>query len=69
MRCEECGRQIRNAEMWRLSDGKSAPPPRSMRTVCRLCRKAPTKVMPAQPARGVLAQAIEILERCGFSAP
>ncbi len=38
MRCEECGRVIDNAEMWRLGGDPNAPTSRSMLQTCWECR-------------------------------
>ena len=38
MRCEECGRIIDNAEMWRLGGDPNAPTSRSMLQMCWECR-------------------------------
>jgi hypothetical protein len=62
MRCQQCGREIRNAEMWRLTDRNATPTPRNMRTLCRQCREAP--VESASRARGgILLEASEIVAR------
>ncbi len=39
MRCEECGRPIKNAELWRLATDPNAPTSRSMRQMCWDCRE------------------------------
>ncbi len=39
MRCEECGRPIKNAELWRLAADPHAPASRSMRQMCWECRE------------------------------
>jgi hypothetical protein len=39
MRCEECGRPIKNAEMWQLGADRNAPTSRSMRQLCWDCRE------------------------------
>ena len=38
MRCENCGRPIRNAEMWKLGGDKDAPTSRSMQSLCWDCK-------------------------------
>lgn len=38
MRCEECGRPMKNAELWRLAADSHAPTSRSMRQMCWECR-------------------------------
>jgi hypothetical protein len=39
MRCEECGRPMKNAELWRLAADPHAPTSRSMRQMCWECRE------------------------------
>ncbi|HEX8032415.1 MAG TPA: hypothetical protein VF510_01135 [Ktedonobacterales bacterium] len=39
MRCEECGRPMKNAELWRLATDPNAPTSRSMRQMCWECRE------------------------------
>lgn len=39
MRCEECGRVVKNAEMWQLGGDIHAPTSRSMRQLCWECRE------------------------------
>jgi hypothetical protein len=38
MRCQECGREISNSELWRLAGTRAAPTARSMRDLCWDCR-------------------------------
>lgn len=38
MRCEQCGRPMKNAEMWQLSSTREAPTSRSMQQLCWDCR-------------------------------
>ena len=61
MRCEECGRVIRNAEMWYLSGGRDAPASRSMRTLCRDCRQQPASARTATVRLDIVAEAERIL--------
>lgn len=39
MRCEECGRVLKNAQMWQLGGSANAPTSRSMRQLCWECRE------------------------------
>ncbi len=39
MRCEECGRPIKNAELWQLAGDPHAPTSRSMKQLCWDCRQ------------------------------
>jgi len=63
MRCEECGRPIRNAEMWQLSGNRNAPSARSMRTMCWSCRESPPARSKNAIRRSILAQANEIVRQ------
>ena len=38
MYCEECGRPMKNAELWQLAGDPRAPASSSMRTLCWECR-------------------------------
>ena len=40
MRCEECGRPMKNAQMWQLGGDPHAPLSLSMRQLCWDCREA-----------------------------
>ncbi len=61
MRCEGCGRDIRNAEMWQLSGGRNAPSARTMRVLCRGCRVSVNTVGVASRGQDVVDQANEIV--------
>jgi hypothetical protein len=63
MRCEQCGRDIRNAEMWQLSDRNTTPTPRTMRTLCRQCREAPAERASSRKRGGILVDASEVVVR------
>jgi hypothetical protein len=63
MRCEQCGREIRNAEMWQLTDRNMTPTPRTMRTLCRQCRHASAQGSTQGPRNGILVEAYEVVER------
>jgi hypothetical protein len=63
MRCQECGRAIRNAEMWRLAGDRNAPSARSMQTLCTSCRQLPARGSISQSADVVLDQAHEIVRQ------
>ncbi len=39
MRCEECGRVLKNAPLWQLGGSANAPTSRSMRQLCWECRE------------------------------
>ena len=38
MRCENCGRPMKNAAMWKLGGDREAPTARSMQSLCWDCR-------------------------------
>ena len=40
MRCEECGRPMKNAQMWQLGGDPHAPLSLSLRQLCWDCREA-----------------------------
>lgn len=70
MRCEECGRVLKNAQMWQLGGDAHAPTSRSMRQLCWECRErasAPVGVVASAPADAadssdaILAQAYDIV--------
>jgi hypothetical protein len=41
MRCENCGREMDNAQLWKLSADPQAPSAWSMRVLCWECRAHP----------------------------
>lgn len=41
MRCENCGREIDNAQLWQLGADPKAPSAWSMRVLCWDCREHP----------------------------
>jgi hypothetical protein len=43
MRCEKCGRDMKNAELWRLATDPKAPTSWSMQQLCWDCRQHPEK--------------------------
>lgn len=52
MRCERCGREISNTELWQIAADPKAPATWSMRVLCWDCREHPPTQPPAQaPAR------------------
>lgn len=63
MRCEDCGRTIRNAEMWQLAGARDVPASRSLRTLCRQCRQAASTAAKARPVLQVQRQADEVVRR------
>lgn len=70
MRCEECGRVLKNAQMWQLGGNAHAPTSRSMRQLCWECRErasAPASVVTSAPviaadsSDAILAQAYDVV--------
>ncbi len=49
MRCEQCGRVLKNAHMWQLGGDLNAPASRSMRQLCWECRE---RAAAPEPERG-----------------
>jgi hypothetical protein len=47
MRCEKCGRDMKNAELWQLATDPKAPTSWSMQQLCWDCRQHPERE--AQP--------------------
>ena len=43
MRCEQCGRDMKNAELWQLATDPKAPTSWSMRQLCWECREHPER--------------------------
>lgn len=69
MRCEQCGRVLKNAHMWRLSGDQNAPMSRSMHLLCWECRESDTGAERASHsqveqvgANSILAQAYAIVQ-------
>ncbi len=66
MRCEECGRVLKNAQMWQLGGDIHAPTSRSMRQLCWECRErasAPKNAVAfaADSSDAILAQACDVV--------
>ena len=55
MRCENCGREIDNAQLWQLGADPKAPSAWSMRVLCWDCRENPPgkATRASQPPRRV----------------
>lgn len=43
MRCEQCGRDMKNAELWQLATDPKAPTSWSMKQLCWDCREHPER--------------------------
>lgn len=70
MRCEECGRPMKNAELWRLATDPHAPTSRSMRYMCWECRERGSSatsynsgISASRYVAPVVAEAAEVAER------
>jgi hypothetical protein len=50
MRCEKCGRDMKNAELWQLATDPKAPTSWSMQQLCWDCRQHPERA--TQPEIG-----------------
>jgi hypothetical protein len=63
MRCEECGRVLKNAQLWQLGGDSQAPTSRSMRQLCWECReRAAAPQEPAhEPTASILDEAYDIV--------
>lgn len=63
MRCENCGREMDNAQLWQLGADPKAPAAWSMRVLCWDCREHP------QGSAGASAPRPDELARIRSSAP
>jgi hypothetical protein len=61
MRCEQCGRDMKNAELWRLATDPKAPTSWSMKQLCWDCREHPERASEPEEAQGKLAQDVEVV--------
>lgn len=66
MRCEECGRVMKNAQMWQLGGDIHAPTSRSMQQLCWGCREQAAAPVDAESeavlsSDAILAQANEVV--------
>ena len=62
MRCDNCGRPMKNAELWQLSGDPSAPTSSSMRHLCWDCRNKVAAGEAGAADAPVIAQASEIVK-------
>lgn len=63
MRCEECGRPMKNAELWQLAGDPSAPTSSSMRHLCWECRSKAAAGASDTSNTPVIAEASEVIRR------
>lgn len=61
MRCENCGRPMKNAELWQISGDPSAPTSSSMRHLCWDCRNKVAAGEASATDATAVAQASEIV--------
>jgi hypothetical protein len=63
MRCEHCGRPLKNALMWQLGGDHHAPASRSLRQLCWECRERAANPEPVTNERSssILAEAYAIV--------
>ncbi len=65
MRCEKCGRSMKNSEMWQLTSDPSAPASRSMRHLCWDCREETDTAEEDASTPTAVEEAAEVARRHG----
>ena len=63
MRCDECGRPMKNAELWQLAGDPNAPTSSSMRTLCWDCRDKAARQEPSSDGVSIMREASEIVRQ------
>lgn len=63
MRCDECGRPMKNAELWQLAGDPLAPTSSSMRHLCWDCRNKVTRSVDRSTQATVLGEAADIVRQ------
>lgn len=63
MRCEDCGRPMKNAELWQLAGDPKAPTSSSMRYLCWDCRNKAARGSLDDTDAPVVTQASEIVRQ------
>lgn len=63
MRCDECGRHMTNAELWRLAGTPDAPTSTSMRHLCWECRDKGARADSLDSGATIIREAIEAVRR------
>ncbi|GEM_PF-2523046 len=53
MRCEQCGRDMKNAELWQLATDPNAPTSWSMQQLCWDCRQHPERATKREAVKRV----------------
>ena len=61
MRCEKCGRPMKNAQMWQLGANPNAPTSRSMRQLCWECREQAAQPVETGAMPSILAEAYDVI--------
>jgi hypothetical protein len=62
MRCEQCGRDMKNAELWQLATDPKAPTSWSMKQLCWDCREHPERAASSGlEAEGKLAEEVKVV--------
>lgn len=71
MRCEICGREIDNAQLWQLGADPKAPSAWSMRVLCWDCREHPpqgsSNTLTSEPPRTIATAPDDSLPRAKAS--
>lgn len=63
MRCDECGRPMKNAELWQLAGDPKAPTSSSMRHLCWECRNTSARTAERGASGPVIQEAAEIVRQ------
>lgn len=63
MRCENCGRPMKNAELWQLGGDPNAPTSSSMRSLCWECRNLSNQPENRDASAPVVGEASEVVRR------
>jgi hypothetical protein len=61
MRCEQCGRDMKNAELWQLATDPKAPTSWSMKQLCWDCREHPERASKPEEAQAKIPEAVEVV--------
>lgn len=67
MRCEDCGRPMKNAELWQLAGDPNAPTSSSMRHLCWECRNKAAKGDEDPAEAQIVTQAADVVRQ--YDAP
>jgi hypothetical protein len=61
MRCEQCGRDMKNAELWQLATDPKAPTSWSMKQLCWDCREHPERASSNLETQAKVPQPVEVV--------